>query len=400
MFVLPDTFKESNEDYIVVNAMKRFIKCRPDIKCKLGDSRQVLLNAIVKYANSTKNAEEDTLQWVDSVVKEGIKDLYIRELSDESIDYVQNVDDIYQKLEPILRKNKVNHLCNNAYTNSMQLVRFQIDESDFLIYTFYLCQCVFVYDGKSDAKVRWYPITVDIYPESGLIVGRGKPKQNMFEYNREGIDLKNLIKVTPEYRIQQGMQYVLDLLNINCKSSAEVNWKFKNCLYKLLDTYTDTPVEITELIENNKDKIANVINIICDEICVGSNKSDIQSDIFNLVEKYFSINYEDKTIFTRGREAYPLRISATDEEESKVDQKSAQEHPLQSKAIFFDNKKMMQKSQICDGIVFKFKRRNKTYFDEEFKVKIGIKNNHCHIKFFEYTEEVDIQNVLQLFINS
>ena len=81
-------------------------------------------------------------------------------------------------------------------------------------------------------------------------------------------------------------------------------------------------------------------------------------------------------------------------------QKSAQEHPLQSKAIFFDNKKMMQKSKICDGITFKFKRKRKTYFEEEFKVKIGVKKNYCHMKFFEYTEEVDIQNVLQLFINS
>lgn len=49
---------------------------------------------------------------------------------------------------------------------------------------------------------------------------------------------------------------------------------------------------------------------------------------------------------------------------------------------------------------FKFRRINKTYFGEEFKVRISVKNNYCHIKFFEYTEEVDIQNVLQLFINS
>lgn len=400
MFVLPDTFSESNEDYIVVNAVKKFIKCRPDINCKLGETRQVLLSAVVKYANSSEKAEEDTLQWVDSVVKEGIKDLYVKELSDESIKYIQNVDNIYKVIQPILEENKENHFCNNIYTDSMKLVRFQVEEKECLIYTFYLCQCVFVYDGKGDAKVRWYPICVDVYPESGLIVGRGKPRQNMFKYDKKGINLDNLERVSPELRIQKGMQYILDILNISCKDVGEVNWKFKNCLYKLLEKYTDTPTEIDTLIKDNIDKIKNVINVIADDVCIGSNKQDIESDIFNLIEKYFSINYENKEIFTKGREAYPLRISATDEEESKVDQKSAQEHPLQSKAIFFDNKKMMQKSKICDGIVFKFRRKNKTYFDEEFKVKIGVKSNYCHVKFFEYTEEVDIQNVLQLFINS
>lgn len=69
-------------------------------------------------------------------------------------------------------------------------------------------------------------------------------------------------------------------------------------------------------------------------------------------------------------------------------------YPLQAKALFFDNKKMMQKNQICDGVVFKFRRKSKKYYEDEFKVKITVKNNCCHMKFFEYTEEVDIQNVL------
>lgn len=400
MFKLPATFQEGNEDYIVVNAVKKFIKCRPNIKCKLGDSRQTLLNAVSNYANGSAEAEEDTLQWIDAVVKEGIKDLYIKELSDESIEYVKKVDAIFEAIEPELKRIKVNHLCNNAYSDSMQLVRFQVEESEYPIYTFYLCQCVFIYDGNGEAKTRWYPICIDIYPESGLIVGRGKPRQNMYKYDKGGIDLTKLEKVTPEYRIQRGMQYVLELLNISCKNTLEVNGKFKKCLYKLLESYTYTPPEIVELIKNNSEKIESIISTIENDICIGSNKSDIESDILNLVEKYFSINYEDKSIFTKGRDAYPLRISATDEEESKVDQKSAREHPLQSKAIFFDNKKMMQKNKMCDGIVFKFRRINKTYFGEEFKVRISVKNNYCHIKFFEYTEEVDIQNVLQLFINS
>lgn len=400
MFVLPDTFQEGKEDYLVVNSIKKFVKCRPDIKCKLGEPRQNLLNAISKYANSSETAEEDTLQWIDSVLKEGIKDVYIKELEEDSVQNIQDVDKVYEKIEPILEKTKSKHVCNNAYSDTMKLVKFQVEENEYIIYTFHLCQSVFIYDGKGEAKVRWYPICVEIHPESGLIMGRGKPRQNMYKYKKTGFDAADLEKVSPEYKIRQAMQYIMDLLSIQCKNALEVNWKFKNWLYKLLEKYTDTPIEIVELIENSSDKIESVVDSICGDICVNSNRDDIKSDILNLCEKYFSIDYEDKSIFTKGREAYPLRISATDEEESKVDQKSAREHPLQSKAIFFDNKKMMQKSQICDGVVFKFKRKNEAYFGEEFKVKIGVKNDYCYIKFSEYTEEVDIQNVLQLFVNS
>ena len=120
--------------------------------------------------------------------------------------------------------------------------------------------------------------------------------------------------------------------------------------------------------------------------------------MMNLIEKYFSITYPNKEIFTTGRTAYPLRIAATDEEESKVDQRSAKEDPLQSKAVFFDNKKMIQKSQKCDGIIFMFER--KLELDKYFKVRFIIKKDYCLIKFTEYTEEVNIQNVLLLFINA
>ena len=84
MFSLPDTFKEKNEDYIVVNAMKNFIKCRPNMKCKLRENRAELIKSITDYANKSDVAREETLNWIDSVVREGIKDLYIMKLTDES----------------------------------------------------------------------------------------------------------------------------------------------------------------------------------------------------------------------------------------------------------------------------------------------------------------------------
>lgn len=400
MFSLPDTFRENNEDYVVVNAMKNFVKCRPNIKGKLGDNRAGLIKSITDYANESDIAKEDTLNWIDSVVREGIKDIYIMKLTDESREFVKKTENVYEKISEELEKVQINHLCGNRYTEKLSLVRFQVENQDTLVYTFYLCQLVYIFDGVNGAKKRMFPICVDIYPNEGLIVGRGKPRQNMYKYDVKGFDSKNTEKLNAEYKILHSMQYIVNLLEIRCNGMQEVGWHFKNRLYRLLDKYTDTPKEIETLMKQSSTDISAAVEIIADKICTRGNREDITSDIMNLIEKYFSITYEDKSIFIKGKDAYPLRIAATDEEESKVDQKSAREHPLQSKALFFDNKKMMQKNQICDGVVFKFRRKSKKYYEEEFKVKINIKNNYCHMKFFEYTEEVDIQNVLHLFIGS
>lgn len=86
-------------------------------------------------------------------------------------------------------------------------------------------------------------------------------------------------------------------------------------------------------------------------------------------------------------------MNATDEEDSKVEQTAALEEPLQSKAIFFDNKKMLQKSQACDGVTFMF-ARDKMYCSKQFKVKIVVNKDYCILKFTEYTMEEDIIHVL------
>lgn len=134
------------------------------------------------------------------------------------------------------------------------------------------------------------------------------------------------------------------------------------------------------------------------EICkVGEEHSDnIYTDIRNLVEKYISISKKDKSIFTKGKTAYPVKMVATDEEDSVLKQASALEEPLQSKAIFFDNKRMLQNNKKCDGIVFSFVKKSN---GEKFLARIEIDNRGCMIKLYEYVEE-DINAALFTFINS
>lgn len=164
----------------------------------------------------------------------------------------------------------------------------------------------------------------------------------------------------------------------------------------MLERYTKTPIEIIDLIDAKKTEIDAVTKAVMYQICNlrEAYDEDVRSNIQNMVEKYFSISYPNKQIFIKDREAYPLRLNATDEEDSKVEQTAAMEEPLQSKAIFFDNKKMLQKNQTCDGVTFMFARLNTMYFSRQFKVRIVVDKDCCMLKFTEYTMEEDIVHVL------
>ena len=122
MFDLPDTFKEDNEDYVVVNAMKNFIRCRPHIKGRLSDNRRGLINTIITYANESENNAEETLNWVDSVVREGIKDLYIKEITEESKENVKNIGQVYDAIQNALQKVNSNFSSGRSRTTYLYIL--------------------------------------------------------------------------------------------------------------------------------------------------------------------------------------------------------------------------------------------------------------------------------------
>ena len=119
----------------------------------------------------------------------------------------------------------------------------------------------------------------------------------------------------------------------------------------MLEKYTQTPKEILELMNGKSSETDEMVNSLMNNICNLPNnyRGDVKSSILNMIEKYFSISYPDKKIFTKDRDAYPLKLNATDEEDSTVEQKSALENPLQSKGIFFDNKKSWTTAYLMKG---------------------------------------------------
>lgn len=230
----------------------------------------------------------------------------------------------------------------------------------------------------------------------------------MYIFNPDGFDIEEAESTTTEKEIRLVSSLVGKILQVQKESKSFISAQLKNKIFNLLHAYSNTPTEIAKVMEEKKSEIQDIANNI-QTLCTVPNycnisqsmAKDIKEDISNIIEKYLSINWKDKNIFIKDRMAYPVKLSATDEEESKVEQSAALEDPLQTKALFFDNKKMLYKSKQCDGVVFQWKRKNpENFLRDSFAVRIFVnQKGHCVFKFSEYTAKEDIENVVFSIIN-
>lgn len=398
MFSIPYTFANEDECYITIPALKRFAreKKKEDLKTTL--DRPQLIQDIENYANQSPEKEEEVLDWLDHVLIEGIKDVQIKLIDDESFTTAFLNEDAYveQIVEPLLVNANNRHL-NKEYSGELSLFRYEISNEGECgrRIRLYLGRLLCTFDKKHGAATVPYPIAVDVYCNKGIIVSRAKSKSGLYKYVDEFV-LEQAIPTKSEKETATAIKWVCEKLAISTKKSFEAETVFKSRLYCMLERYTQTPNEIIELINQKTAEIDGIVDSVMHRICNlrRAYEDDVRSNVLNMVEKYFSISYSDKQIFIKDREAYPLKLNATDEEDSKVEQTAALEEPLQSKAIFFDNKKMLQKSQACDGVTFMFARINTMYCSKQFKVKIVVNKDYCILKFTEYTMEEDIIHVL------
>lgn len=398
MFSVPYTFANEDESYITIPALKRFAREKKNEDLKTTVDRPQLLQDIENYANQSPENEAEVLDWLDQVLVEGIKDVQIKLIDDESFttSFIDQDEFIEKVLEPLI-VNKTNRHLNKGYTESLGVFRYEItNESVFgRRIRLYMGKLLCTFDKKHGAATVPYPIAVDVYCDAGIIVARAKSKSGLYKYEEDFV----LEKATPtksEKETAAAIKWVAEKLVLNTRKSFEAETVFKSRLYDMLEKYTKTPTEIINLMDAKKTEIDGVVETVMHQICNlrAAYREDVKSNVLNMVEKYFSISYPNKQIFIKDREAYPLKLNATDEEDSKVEQTAALEEPLQSKAIFFDNKKMLQKSRACDGVTFMFARLNTMYCSRQFKVKIVVNKDYCMLKFTEYTMEEDIIHVL------
>lgn len=398
MFSVPYTFANEDESYITMPALKRFAKEKKKEDLKTTVDRLQLIQDIENYANQSLEKEEEVLDWLDQVLVEGIKDVQVKLIDDESFttSFISQDEFVEKILNPLIVDQTNKHL-NKGYTEELSVFRYDITNETVFgrRIRLYMGKLLCTFDKKHGAAKVPYPIAVDVYCDAGIIVARAKSKSGLYKYVEDFV-LEAAIPTKSEKETATAIKWVAEKLQLNTKKGYEAEMVFKSCLYNMLERYTKTPNEIVDLIEGKKAEINSVVDTIMNQICNlrTAYKEDVESNVLNMVEKYFSISYPDKQIFIKDREAYPLKLNATDEEDSKVEQTAAMEEPLQSKAIFFDNKKMLQKSRACDGVTFMFARLNTRYCSKQFKVKIVVNKDYCMLKFTEYTMEEDIVHVL------
>lgn len=394
MFRIPSSFAHETEAYITIPPMKRFIK-EHDLDTTLSIDRPEFISVIETFADASNENKETVFAWLDKVLKEGNKEVFIFLLSDNPI-YINTIGNealVSQVLEQAIRLPKHRHVVANEYSSFIHLLKYEFSNStEGRVLSLSLCRQLSCCERHSEHRIVLYPVFIDIYLDRQIIIGRAKPKAGLYDY-LDPFVFTDASSTNPGKQVKKAIEYISALLNVEFEYDVDAGLRFQQKLYSLLERFTVTPEVIREKISQQRDLIEGAISKIENDICELSDQyhEDISADVYNMVEKYLSISTADKSIFTVGRDAYPLKIKATDEEESRVEQTSANEEPLQSKAIFFDNKKMMQVSRCCDGVYFMFKRCDPRYFSKaHFQVNIFSTRSGCAMKFPQYTSEEDI----------
>ena len=405
MLKIPMSFSDEGEAYLTLKTLNKFLKER---KLPTNGPRHENIKEIESYANRSDENKKEVSDWLDLTIKEGMKYVYLYKI--DSSDIEMSWDIIDRKLSQFIVSEEGYNLINfKENDENLKIIKYLYSESSCKV-SIWLSKLVTIHRGNGRGESIIYPIFIDIYLEEGYMSIRGKSKSGIFEYMKNGFIYEQAQRTTVDKEIKQAKNIILDNLGFKIKEINDIDNNFKERLYKILDDFTQTPDEINILLENVKDQLSFLENKFVNDICPEAKKDieDVRYDLNNMAEKYFSINYPDNSIFTLNRDGYPLRIMATDEEESKVEQSSNLEYPLQSKAVFFDNKKMLQKTQLCDRVVFKFyellelekSKQLKQKPKHSFKVDIGVKKDYILFKFTEYTWEEDIENVLFKFIDN
>lgn len=400
MFNWNNTFLEEGTQYFTMLPLQRFANKNKNSYLKSNADRRTLMDNIKKFANESPDNENEVMEWIDSTMREGRRELHIQNYDNNPIINANLKSNQYiSEMLDSLIFNKANmHVLGNIYNKDFSVIKYSINTGEQgQIISIHLCKMVYCSKTmKKDSSIskQIYPVVVDVYVDKGCIVSRVKTKANMYEYNPETSDIHNLSTTDPSREAIKSIQFCKKILQIS--QNVESNEIYKYKLYELLDECTHTPVEIEDKLDEKQDKIEKIVNEVMNNVCLLdiSYERDVRWDVRNMIEKYFSITYPDSKIFTRNRKAYPIRLDATDHQYSHVKQASGFEEPLQSKDIFFDNKKMLQKNRWCDGVRFSFERKDSKYCSDRFNVEIYVKPKGCIIKFFDYTVEEDINNVL------
>lgn len=402
---IPRSFRTESSEYLTIPILKSFCN---SVNLRTTYDRAQLIESIETFSEQNQENEKIVSKWLDGVLKEGIKHIYARKVFAqdnrmELLKYETTALSILREVFPTCPMTPViqgNHNKDITVQNYGYIITNGVIDSIW----FTLTQLLLEANGVSEPGDKIiYPIFIDIDLKNGYIIGRAKSKANIFNDDGSGISSEKT-RTTVDKQIKLGIDKIIKQLNLTIESVESANAGFKHALYKTLCDFTFTPDEIKEQIDDYELVIDQFIIQTFKDLDIDPlkdrNYEKAQSDIRIFIEKYISINYPDRSIFTKDREAYPIRLASTDSEQTRVDEASGNSEPLQCKEKFFDNKKSTVLEMTCDRLTLCYNRKERYFGNTPFIVKILTKTGYCILRFESYVEEDDIQNVLSRIIRN
>lgn len=395
------------DDYIIISRLKKFCKengiencsCRADFVAK-----------VEEFSDVSEANQEKVNIWLDTVSKEGIKYSYIRKIY-RSDDMFKS--ELYWKdfIKSELKDKKMCRVNEATYSNELNIQFIEYEMSEGIVHKIKLNLGLFVYEVKKASEGYpildkiIYPIFAEININKNILEIRLKSKSNIRKINNEiGLfEEKVGDRITTENMAEEVMRFLKKKLTFNEDSLDISKDSLFKSYYKLLESLTNTPTDIVNKIQSKFKDIKDFSNKMFEELNLNSNEYiDIAEEDLNIwLEKFISLSEPNKEIFIKDKDGYPVKLIATDSEDTRIEEISAKREPLQTKSSYFDHKKILQKEQLCDGMSLAFNRIDNMYYGKDpFLVILYYKKGFGVVKFQEYVEEGDIQNVLSRIIEN
>ncbi|MBE6067779.1 MAG: hypothetical protein E7211_08815 [Clostridium lundense] len=403
--VIRDNLKK--DDYITIPRLRKFCK-----ESNLG-SFLIKEEALVKmeeFCNQSQENQNKINIWLDEIAKEGIKYSYIKKIN--------NIDRLFKSelfwkefIKTEFKTKKMARLNEATYSNSLDIQFIEYEKGENGVDKVKMNLGLLVYETKKNTEKNLstdkivYPIFIEIDINKNIIEIRLKSKSSIRKVKSDfgAYEEKVGDKITTENLADEVIRFLKDKFNFEEESFDTCKDSFYKSYYELLAAQTQTPQIIMDKIQGKANEAKNFAEKIFLDLNLNFNDyfEKANGDLLIWLEKFISLSEPDKSYFTEDRDGYPVKLIATDCEDTRVEESSAKSEPLQMKESYFDHKKILQREKLCDGISMAFKRQDNTYYgNEPFLAIMYYKKGFGVVKFPEYVEEGDIQNVLSRIIGN
>ena len=254
MFRLSSIFRDPHEEYLIIPAIRDFFR-REGIKYTASWDKEKMLSIIEEYAKSDQKAEECTLEWLDNILLEGIKEIQIeyRNLKNETELLFDSKDRISSHLDTYLTPGIKRHICGNNYLNDQyQFVRYKLEDGNHgIVARMYFCKKMHFAENKSGVltvKAVDYPIIAEYYFEQSWLCLRYKARTGLYHFKESGYDASS-VRISTAAQVNEIVKRVENILGLEVLSKDQTSHQIREKLFILLDRYTHTLQEILNAME-------------------------------------------------------------------------------------------------------------------------------------------------------